>query len=265
VTRQHGVGISNIFESDPFLPINGNLVLVLMPPIRLPLRRRLLDELDDVDRSFKRARLSKYLQEQQDVSIEPFIAPASDIKSDISDLSSVSSLSSLSNLSNLSSISSLSSLSSISSISSISSLSTISSLDSDDKTVTSFQPTPSLSLSDIKEMYALIQDGYILMQDGIDELRHEILDLCKNPAITKTTQIRLLEVLEHWRNHAAQQASALAALAAFTNAEAGPSSTTLDGDVRMPTTYADDAREGDVRLNYEDNQDEDESDEMGPA
>jgi len=31
----------------------------LMP--QLPLRRKLLDELDDVDRSFKRARLSKYL------------------------------------------------------------------------------------------------------------------------------------------------------------------------------------------------------------
>jgi hypothetical protein len=65
-----------------------------MPSI--PLHRRLLNELDDHDRSFKRARLQWYLE---DSSVELAPDPESDHDSDadsISDLSSISSLSSLS-------------------------------------------------------------------------------------------------------------------------------------------------------------------------
>jgi len=131
----------------------------------LPLRCRLLNELDDVNRSFKRARLSKYLQ---DISIEPLIPSTSDSDSHDSDLSLISSLSSLS------------------------SLSSISSFDSDDKS--SFQPTPLLLLSDIEELY------FLTTQARIDMLRQEILTsrvLRKNPTIMKASQIHLLE---HWRH-----------------------------------------------------------------
>jgi len=93
----------------------------------IPLRRRLLDELDDIDRSFKRARLSKYLQ---DVSIEVFPLPASDSES-----------------------------ADISLISSPSSVSLVFSFDSDDKL--SYHPLLSLSPSDAKEMYALTMQARI--------------------------------------------------------------------------------------------------------
>jgi hypothetical protein len=59
---------------------------------RLPLRRQLLDELDDADRSFKRARLSKYLR---DMSAEP-LKPTSDEESNDSEISSFSSISTIS-------------------------------------------------------------------------------------------------------------------------------------------------------------------------
>jgi len=98
---------------------------------QLLLCRKLLDELDDVDRSFKHARLSKYLQ---DVTIEPFP-----------------------------SLSASDSDSSESSISSISDISTISSLHSDDKS--SIQPFLSLSCSDLEEMY------FLVTQAKIDKLR----------------------------------------------------------------------------------------------
>ena len=100
---------------------------------QLPLRRRLLDELDDVDCSFKHARLSKYLQ---DVTIEAFIPlSASESGSDVS----------------------------ISSISSVSSVSLVSSPDSDDGS--SFQLSLSDDFSDIEEMY------YLVTQAKIDGLR----------------------------------------------------------------------------------------------
>jgi len=92
----------------------------------VPLRRRLLEELDDADHSFKCAHLSKYLQ---DVSIEPFVIPMT------SDSDSGESNAGNSNDSDISLISSLSSLSSISS------------LGSDNEST--IQPTPSLSFSDI--------------------------------------------------------------------------------------------------------------------
>jgi len=136
----------------------------------IPLHRRLLKELDDADHSFKRAHLSKYLQ---DVSIEPFVVPMT------SDSNSGESNAGNSNDSDISSISSLSSLSSISS------------LGSDDEST--IQPTPSLSFSDIQEMY------FLMTQAQIDRLRQEVLTsrvLRKNPAITKLSQIHLLE---HWR------------------------------------------------------------------
>jgi hypothetical protein len=66
------------------------------PMPSLPLHRRLLNELDDVDRSFKRARLQKYLE---DSGVELLVPPGSESDSDadsISDFSSISSLSSLS-------------------------------------------------------------------------------------------------------------------------------------------------------------------------
>src|SRR5712691_8971524 len=68
---------------------SSSVVFVFMP--RLPLRRRLLDELDDKDHSFKRARLATYLQ---DLSLEDLFAPTSDGESDNSDTSSASSLTS---------------------------------------------------------------------------------------------------------------------------------------------------------------------------
>ena len=62
---------------------------------QVPLHRKLLDELDDVDRSFKRARLSKYLQ---DMTVKSFV-PLSDLSSDSdSDMSSISSISSISSV-----------------------------------------------------------------------------------------------------------------------------------------------------------------------
>jgi len=128
----------------------------LMP--QLLLRRKLLDELDDVDHSFKHAWLSKYLQ---DVTIEAFP-----------------------------SLSASDSDSSKSSISSISDISTISSLHSDDKS--SIQPFLLLSCSNLEEMY------FLVIQAKIDKLHQEILMLrvlCWNSAVKKASQLPLLE---HW-------------------------------------------------------------------
>ena len=88
----------------------------IMP--HLPLRCQLLNELDDVNCSFKCAHLSKYLQD----TIEPF-HPSSDVDSN----------------------------SNMSLISTISSVSSVSSLDSDDKAPS--QHSLSYSFSDIEEMY----------------------------------------------------------------------------------------------------------------
>ena len=128
--------------SDPPLPVGITLAFidihhlwlrVIMP--QLPLCRRLLNELDDIDCSFKHAQLSKYLQ---DVAIEPF-HPASDDNSDSSE----------------------------SLISSISSISSMLSLNSDDKA--SLQPSLSYSFSDVEERH------FVIMQAKIDRLRQEII------------------------------------------------------------------------------------------
>ena len=92
-----------------------------MPTI--PLHRKLLDQLDDADHSFKCARLHRYLQ---DVSIEPFI-PSDDDSNN--------------------------------STSSISSISTVSSFDSDDKSF--FLSAPSLSPSVIEKMYFVVTHAEI--------------------------------------------------------------------------------------------------------
>src|SRR5712691_1948612 len=137
---------------------SSSVVFVFMP--RLPLHRRLLDELDDRDRSFKCARLATYLQ---DLSLEDLFVPTSDGKSDNSDTSSASSLSSLT---------------------------TISSRDSDES---SSQDILS-DLSEIEEMYVQI------CRAKIDLLRQEILTsrvLHKNPPVKKASQIHLLEL---WRD-----------------------------------------------------------------
>jgi DDE superfamily endonuclease len=63
---------------------------------RLPLRRQLLDQLDDADRTFKRARLSKYLQ---NLSAESLLRPTGDEERDGSEISSISSFSSFSTFS----------------------------------------------------------------------------------------------------------------------------------------------------------------------
>ena len=128
---------------------------------RLPLRRRLLDELEDQDRSFKRARLFKYLR---DVSFENLLVPTSDGESDNSDTSS--------------------------STSSLSSSTTTSSRDSDES------PSQGI-LSDLSE----IEEIYIqTCRAKIDVLRQVILAsrvLRKHPPVKKASQIHLLE---HWRN-----------------------------------------------------------------
>jgi hypothetical protein len=133
----------------------------------LPLHRKLLEELDDVDRSFKHAQLSKYLQ---DVSIEPFfITPAaSDADSDDSRISSISSLSG------------------------ISSISSISSLGSGDEAFLKLALL--LSPSGFEEMYTFTA------QAKINKLHHKIITLRvlhHNPAIKKVLQLHLLE---HWRD-----------------------------------------------------------------
>ena len=132
----------------------------------IPLCCKLLEELDDIDRSFKRARLTKYLQ---DVSIGTFTSPSSS-DSDSANASLISSISSVSS----------------------GSVSSASSLDSDDESF--FQSTPLPLLSDIEEMHAL------KMQAKINKLHQEILGLrvlCKNPAVQKASQIHLLD---HWHN-----------------------------------------------------------------
>src|SRR6266581_9023374 len=63
--------------------LSSSVVFVFMP--RLLLRRRLLDELEDQDHSFKHARLFKYLK---DISFENLLVPTSDGESDNSDTSS---------------------------------------------------------------------------------------------------------------------------------------------------------------------------------
>ena len=118
----------------------------------IPLYCKLLEELDHIDCSFKRARLTKYLQ---DVSIGTFTSPSSS-DSDSANASSISSISSVSS----------------------GSVSSASSLDSDDESF--FQSTPLPLLSDIEEMHAL------KMQAKINKLHQEILGLrvlCKNPAV----------------------------------------------------------------------------------
>lgn len=130
----------------------------------IPLRRKLLEELDDIDRSFKHAWLLKYLQ---DMSIEAFI-PLPSAGSD-------------SNSANISSVSSISSISSVSSV-------------SGDPDEASFDPFSSLALADIEEMYASA------IQANINKLRYCILTsrvLRKNPTIEKASQIHLLE---SWRD-----------------------------------------------------------------
>jgi len=138
---------------------------VIMP--RMPLRRKLLEELDDVDHAFKCACLSKYLE---DISIASFLSlSASD--SDSTDASLTSSISSISSVSSVS----------------VSSVSSVSSLNSDD------QPTL-LLLSDINKMYAS------QIQACIDQLCHHIITkrvLRKNPAIEKASQFHLLKL---WHN-----------------------------------------------------------------
>ena len=63
----------------------------------MPLCRKLLNQLGDVDQSFKRTRLAKYLR---DASIEfPFPVSESESEPDISSISSISSVTSLSSLS----------------------------------------------------------------------------------------------------------------------------------------------------------------------
>jgi len=123
---------------------------------QVPLCHKLLDDLDDVDCSFKCAWLFKYLQ---DMTIEPF-----------------------------DSLSATDSDSNVSSISSVSSISLALSFDSDNKS--SSQPSLSLLFSDIEEMY------YLATQAKINNLRQEILTsrvLQRNPAIKKASQLHLLE------------------------------------------------------------------------
>ena len=121
----------------------------------LPLRRRLLDQLDDIDRSFKRARLSKYLQ---DVIVEP--SPTSDNDSN----------------------------SSVSSILSISSISSISSLNSDDEA--SIHSSFSHSFSEIEEMYFVATQAKI---DKLRQEIISARVLRKNPAVKKASQLHLLD------------------------------------------------------------------------
>jgi len=124
--------------------------------LQVPLCRKLLDDLDDVDCSFKCAQLFKYLQ---DMTIKLF-----------------------------DSLSATDSDSNVSSISSVSSVSSALSFDSDDES--SSQPSLSLLFSDIKEMY------YLATQAKINNLHQEILTsrvLQRNPAIKKASQLHLLE------------------------------------------------------------------------
>jgi len=138
---------------------------VIMP--HMPLCHKLLEELDDVNCSFKRACLSKYLE---DISIASFLSlSASD--SDSMDTSLTSSISSISSVSSVS----------------VSSISLVSSLNSDD------QPTL-LLLLDIDKMYAS------QIQAHIDQLHYHIITkrvLHKNLAIKKASQFHLLEL---WHN-----------------------------------------------------------------
>ena len=127
--------------------------VVIMP--QLPLRRRLLEDLDDIDRSFKHARLFSYMQ---DVTTEPFtLLSASDG-------------------------------SSTSSISSISSISLILSLDLDDKS--SVQPSLSLSFLDVEEVFFLATQAKI---DKLRQEILTSRVLRKNPAVKKASQLHLLE------------------------------------------------------------------------
>ena len=154
-TCRHGVGIATIIESPTHWQNSRVHVVqcVIMP--QLPLRRRLLDELDDVDHSFKCARLSKYLQ---DMTIEAFIPlSASESGSDVS-------------------------------ISSISSVSSVSSSDSDDGL--SFQLSLSDDFSDIEEMYYLVTQAKI---DGLRREIATSRVLRKNSTVKKASQLHLLD------------------------------------------------------------------------
>jgi hypothetical protein len=127
---------------------------------QVPLCCKLLDELDDVNRSFKCAHLSKYLQDMTVKSFVPLLDLSSDSDSDTS------------------------------SISSISSISSVLSFDSDDKA--SIHLSLSLSFLDIEEMY------FLAVQAQHDKRRQEILTtrvLHKNPAVKKASQLPLLD---HW-------------------------------------------------------------------
>src|SRR6201999_3276810 len=121
----------------------------------LPLRRRLLDELDDIDCSFKRARLLNYIR---DMSSDP-AHDGSDANIDSSQAS----------------------------ISSISSISSASSIDSDDEDTAS---SLSLSFSDIQDLYFLATRREI---DRLREELLNSRVLRKNPPIVKSTQLPLLK------------------------------------------------------------------------
>ncbi|KAH9018242.1 hypothetical protein EDB84DRAFT_1566534 [Lactarius hengduanensis] len=72
------------------------LVVALSAPTMpsVPIHRKLLDDLDDVDRSFKRARLQKYL-EDSGVAIAPGSSADPDSDPELSSVSSLSSISSI--------------------------------------------------------------------------------------------------------------------------------------------------------------------------
>lgn len=132
--------------------------LAHMPTI--PLRRKLLNELNDADRSFKKARLAQYLNEALITS------PYLNSKDGDECASSTSS-----------------------------SISTISSISSHDLDSSSHAPssTPSLSYSDNQELF------YATLQANLDKLRHQIVTsrvLQQNPPIIKCSQ---LDLLDHWR------------------------------------------------------------------
>lgn len=104
----------------------------------IPLRRKLLDELDDIDCSFKRARLEKYLQ---DIREDLYL-----LDDDIS----------------------MGSCSSCSSISSLSTVSDNSSLMSDGNNSSDNLSTHSLSLTDLEDMVSHS------LQAELDALRSDI-------------------------------------------------------------------------------------------
>jgi hypothetical protein len=135
-----------------------------MPSI--PIRRRLLNELDDIDRTVKRARLSRHIQEL----VEDIMASDNGDDSDDDDLSSAS----------------------VSDVSSLSSLS----MDLNDNAISSSSDSSdseSLNLSDIE------QECFQLFEAELSALKHEIINtrvLQPGSRIKKLSQIHLLD---DWR------------------------------------------------------------------